>query len=42
MNDYVPVDLIFGFDNSQTPGLVYPEVYIPKTQLIYFDMESLP
>ena len=42
MNDYVPVDLIFGFDNSQTPGLVYPEIYIPKTQLIYFDMESLP
>lgn len=42
MNDYVPADLIFGFNNSQTPGLVYPEIYIPKTQAIYFDMESLP
>lgn len=38
MNDYVPLDLIFGFDNSQTPGLVYPEIYIPKNQLLFLDL----
>lgn len=42
MNDYVPLDLIFGFNNSQTPGLVYPEIYIPKNQVIYADFAGLP
>jgi hypothetical protein len=38
MNDFVPAELIFGFDNSQTPGLVYPEIYIPKNQALYLDV----
>jgi hypothetical protein len=42
MNDYIPLDLIFGFDNSQTPGLLYPEIYIPKNQHIWFDLKGLP
>jgi hypothetical protein len=42
MNDFVPADLIFGYDNSQTPGLVYPEIYIPKQQALYFDLAVLP
>lgn len=42
MNDFVPLDLIFGFDNQQTPGLVYPEIYIPKNQLLFFDLVGLP
>lgn len=41
MNDYVPAELIFGFDNVQMPGLVYPEIYIPKNQAIYFDFVEL-
>lgn len=42
MNDFVPADLIFGYDNSQTPGLIYPEIYIPKQQALYFDLAVLP
>lgn len=42
MNDFVPADLIFGYDNSQTPGLLYPEIYIPKNQALYFDFALLP
>lgn len=42
MNDFIPADLIFGFDNSQTPGLLYPEIYIPKQQALYFDLAVLP
>lgn len=42
MNDYVPLDLIFGFDNSQTPGLLYPEIYIPRQQNIFFELIALP
>lgn len=41
MNDYVPIDLLFGFDNSQRPGLVYPEIYIPKNQQIFVDLAAL-
>jgi len=40
MNDFIPLPLIFGFDNSQTPGLVYPEVYIPRAQAIYADFAA--
>lgn len=38
MNDYVPAELIFGFDNSQGPGFPYPEIYIPKDQALYLDL----
>jgi hypothetical protein len=38
MNDYVPLELIFGFDNSQTPGIVYPEIYIPRLQQLFMDI----
>lgn len=42
MNDYVPVELIFGgFDQSQTPGVIYPEIYVPKNQGMYFDLVML-
>src|ERR1700722_15205995 len=41
MNDYVPVELIFGFDNSQTPGLLYPEIYIPAQNQFEFDIAGL-
>lgn len=42
MNDYVPVELIFGgFDYSQVPAVVYPEIYVPKTQALYFDLAEL-
>lgn len=41
MNDYVPLELIFGFDNSQTPGIVYPEIYIPRNQALFIDVQSL-
>lgn len=42
MNDYVPLDMIYGFDNSQTPGLLYPEIYIPRQQNLFFDLKGLP
>lgn len=41
MDDYVPLELIFGFDNSQTPGLIYPEVYIPRNQQLFMDIDNL-
>jgi hypothetical protein len=41
MNDYVPIELLFGFDNSQNPGLVYPEIYIPRVQQIFMDVAGL-
>lgn len=40
MNDFVPAELIFGFDNSQTPGFPYPEIYIPKNQALYLDLAA--
>lgn len=41
MNDFIPAELIFGFDNSGTPGLLYPEIYIPKNQALYLDLKAL-
>ena len=41
MNDFVPVELIFGFDNSQIPGLLNPEIYIPKNQALYLDLAAI-
>lgn len=40
MDDYVPLELLFGFDNSQTPGLIYPEIYIPKSQQLFMDISA--
>lgn len=40
-NDFIPIELIFGFDNSQTPGLIYPEIYIPRMQQLYMDVAAL-
>lgn len=40
-NDFMPVELLFGFDNGQFPGLLYPEIYIPKNQALYFDFKVL-
>jgi hypothetical protein len=42
MNDYIPAELIFGFDNAQTPGLVYPEIYIPRLQQLSIDVAGTP
>ena len=41
MNDFVPASLIFGYNNQQFPGLLYPEIYIPKNQALYFDIDGL-
>jgi hypothetical protein len=41
MNDFIPIELLFGFDNSQTPGMPYPEIYIPRLQQIYMDVAAL-
>jgi hypothetical protein len=41
MNDFVPIELVFGFDNTQTPGLVYPEIYIPRNQQLSMDIAAL-
>jgi hypothetical protein len=41
MDDYVPVEVLFGYANAQLPGLVYPEIYIPKNQRLYFDVAQL-
>lgn len=42
MNHHVPIELIFGgFDQSQTPGVIYPEIYVPKNQALYFDLVML-
>jgi hypothetical protein len=41
MNDFVPLEALFGFDNSQRPGLIYPEIYIPKNEQIYLDLVYL-
>jgi hypothetical protein len=40
-NDYVPVEVLFGFDHAQIPGLIYPEIYTPKNQALYFDFTTL-
>jgi hypothetical protein len=41
MDDFTPIELIFGFAHAQTPGLLYPEIYIPKNQALYFDFSTL-
>ncbi len=41
MNDFVPVELLFGFDNAQIPGFPYPEIYIPRNELLTFDAKVI-
>jgi len=41
MNDFVPVELLFGFDNAQIPGFPYPEIYIPRQQQLTLDAKVI-
>lgn len=38
---FVPAAVMFGFSNGQLPGLVYPEIYIPKNGTMQFDFAML-
>ena len=38
---FVPAAVMFGFSNGQLPGLVYPEIYIPKNATLSFDFAML-
>lgn len=38
---FVPAAVMFGFANGQLPGLVYPEIYIPKNGTMQFDFAML-
>ncbi len=40
-NVYIPAPLLFPFMTAQQPGFAYPEVYIPKDQLLLFDFKYL-
>ena len=40
-NDYVPIALLFPFMNAALPGFVYPEIYVPASQLLLFDFKYL-
>lgn len=38
---FVPAAVMFGFSNGQLPGLLYPEIYLPKNGAMYFDFAML-
>lgn len=38
---FVPAAIMFGFNNGQMPGLVYPEIYLPRNAALYFDFAML-
>lgn len=38
---FVPAAVMFGFSNGQLPGLLYPEIYIPKNGTMQFDFAML-
>jgi hypothetical protein len=38
---YVPAAVMFGFLNSQLPGIVYPEIFLPRQGALYFDFAML-
>jgi hypothetical protein len=38
---YVPAAVMFGFGNAQLPGLVVPEIYLPRQGALYFDFAML-
>jgi hypothetical protein len=40
-NDYVPISLLFPFLTAQMPGFVYPEIYLPSQQQLFFDFKYL-
>jgi hypothetical protein len=41
MNDYIPVSLVFPFLTAQQPGWLFPEIYIPSQQQMFFDFAYL-
>ena len=41
MNDYIPVALLFPFLTAQQPGWLFPEIYIPSQQQLFFDFAYL-
>lgn len=38
---FVPAAVFAGFNNGQLPGLVYPEIYLPRDSSLYFDFAML-
>lgn len=40
-NGYVPAALLFPFMSAQMPGFLYPEIYIPTQQQLFFDLNYL-
>jgi len=40
-NGYVPVPLLFPFLGSENPGFLYPEIYIPRHEMLFFDFDYL-
>lgn len=38
MNDYIWIRQLFGLNFTERPGLIYPEIYIPRNQNIFFDV----
>jgi hypothetical protein len=40
MDDFTPAEIMFGFGHAQAPGLLYPEIYIPRNQALYFDFQT--
>jgi hypothetical protein len=39
MNDFIWAQQLFGFNFGERPGLTYPEIYIPKNERIFFDVQ---
>jgi hypothetical protein len=38
---YVPAAVMFGFNNAQLPGIVFPEIFLPRQGALYFDFAML-
>lgn len=38
---FIPAAILAGFNNGQRPGLLYPEIYIPRNGTMYFDFALL-
>jgi hypothetical protein len=39
MNDYIWAQHLFGFNFGERPGMPYPEIYIPKNERVFLDVE---